>query len=113
MSNQHALPYAGECKTWIYANRTRSQVLIQPSLLGNSQNLPKKAKIIKERGQFLDPWSGLSGPRLSGPRTIQSLPWPEKHKEPQLTTSSKELGANLIGDSTIQKRLNQTSIRKN
>ena len=50
MSRTHAiLETAGEGKTGLYANRTRSQVPIQPSLFGNSNNLLKKAKVTKAR----------------------------------------------------------------
>jgi len=112
MSRTHTiLDTAGEGKTRLYANRTPSQVPIQPSLFGNSNNLPKKPKvnkevkkevskeIIKERGILIDPWSGLCGP----PGTIiQPLP-ARPFKSASVLTSPKGLGANPITTSSNQK----------
>ena len=115
MSNQHANPInAGEGKTGLYANRTRSQVPIKPSLFGNSQNLPKKPKVIKvvskERGQLIDPWSGLAGPPG---QPIQPLPWPAHFKASNPPRVQKTQVPILSQHHRLRNRVNQSSARKN
>jgi hypothetical protein len=88
MSNQHSIrDTADEGKTGLYTNRTRSQAPIQPSLFGNSHNLPKKPKegkdTSKERGQ-----------------AIQPLPWPDQVKDRQSTKSPIDSGAIIITNSS-------------
>jgi len=137
MSNQHAnLDTAGEGKTGLYANRTRSQVPIQPSLFGNIDNLPKKIRVIKEKkeiklikegpqdtGILFDPWSrtiinplpvrplkpSSSSASPKGPSANQSTT--SSNRKKQSIISSKELDANLL-DYQNQRRGQQSTSSK-
>ena len=138
MSNQHAnLDTAGEGKTGLYANRTRSQVPIQPSLFGNIDNLPKKIRVIKEKkeiklikespqdaGILFDPWSrtiinplpvrplkpsSSSSASPKGPSANQSTT--SSNRKKQSIISSKELDANLL-DYQNQRRVQQSTSSK-
>ena len=138
MSNQHAnLDTAGEGKTGLYANRTRSQVPIQPSLFGNIDNLPKKIRVVKERkgskllkegpqdtGVLFDPWSRTIinplPPRPVKPSSSSASPkgpsanhsTASSNRKNQSIISSKELDANLLNHKNQRRGQQSTSSKE-